>query len=119
MVGGSSIVLLDRGLVDPNTLSSNYFANLVKVKEADIEMADGRNKKKTKIRISLHKEQGWLFALMDQRTLCLKVLRSSGVSVSALATTGMRFTRVPSRFMISMSSGFRLRWVRGKGICDA
>lgn len=43
-----------------------------------------------------------------QRTLCLKTARSVWVRVSALATTGMRLTRVPRRFMISMSRGLRV-----------
>ena len=42
------------------------------------------------------------------RTRCLKTNRSFCVRVSALATTGMRLTRVPRRFMISMSKGFNL-----------
>lgn len=45
-------------------------------------------------------------------TLVLKAMRSCGVMVSALAMTGMRLTREPRRFMISMSRGFRLSWGR-------
>lgn len=41
-------------------------------------------------------------------TMVLKLWRSSGVIVSALAMTGIRLTRVPSFFMISTSSGFNL-----------
>lgn len=40
--------------------------------------------------------------------MVLKLWRSSGDIVSALAMTGIRFTRVPSFFMISTSSGFNL-----------
>lgn len=43
-----------------------------------------------------------------QHTLCLNLARSPGLSVSALAITGIRLTRVHSRFIISMSSGFRV-----------
>lgn len=46
-------------------------------------------------------------------TLCLNLARSTGVRVSALATTGMRLTRVQSFFMTSMSRGFKL-WPVGR-----
>lgn len=36
------------------------------------------------------------------------------MSVSAFATTGMRLTRVPRRFMISISRGLRLECVLGE-----
>ena len=39
-------------------------------------------------------------------TLCLNLARSKGLSVSALATTGMRLTLVQRRFMTSISNGF-------------
>ena len=45
------------------------------------------------------------------RTRCLNKKRSFCVNVSALAMTGIRLTRVPRRFMISMSSGFRLSFI--------
>ena len=48
------------------------------------------------------------------RTRCLNTKRSFWVRVSALATTGMRFTRVPRRFMISISNGFSLAYVSKK-----
>jgi len=48
------------------------------------------------------KAEGW------SRTFCLNWARSLGVRVSALETMGMRLTRVPRRFMISMSRGLRL-----------
>jgi hypothetical protein len=44
-----------------------------------------------------------------ERTRCLKVKRSFWVRVSALATTGIRLTRVPNRFMTSISKGFKLQ----------
>lgn len=49
----------------------------------------------------------------EGRTLSLNPARSAGVSVSALATIGIRFTRVPRRFMISMSRGLSLCRARG------
>jgi len=49
----------------------------------------------------------WMVKLL-LRTRCLNKKRSFCVNVSALAMTGIRLTRVPRRFMISMSSGFRL-----------
>jgi hypothetical protein len=41
-------------------------------------------------------------------TICLNVARSSGVMVSALAITGIKLTRLPRRFMTSISKGLRL-----------
>ena len=41
-------------------------------------------------------------------TLILKFSRSSGIIVSALATTGIKLTLLPNLFMISTSSGFTL-----------
>ena len=40
---------------------------------------------------------------------CLKTSRSFGVRVSAFAMTGSKLTRVPRRFMISISKGFKLK----------
>ena len=42
-------------------------------------------------------------------TRALNKARSFWVSVSALAITGIKLTRVPKRFMISMSKGFNLK----------
>ena len=39
----------------------------------------------------------------------MKVKRSFWVKVSALATTGIKLTRVPNRFMTSISKGFKLQ----------
>lgn len=50
---------------------------------------------------------------MGQLTLVLNLARSDGLSVSALATTGIRLTRVHSFFMTSMSRGFRV-WPVGR-----
>ena len=41
-------------------------------------------------------------------TRCLNAYKSFWVNVSAFAITGMRLTRVPRRFMISMSKGLSL-----------
>ena len=48
------------------------------------------------------------------RTRCLKVCKSVWVRVSAFATTGIKLTRVPRRFMTSMSRGFNLRSRSGR-----
>ena len=45
-----------------------------------------------------------------EHTFILRALISLGVSMSALAMTGMMLTRLWSCFMNSMSSGFNLRW---------
>ena len=47
-------------------------------------------------------------AIIHAHTRLLNVSKSLGVNVSALAITGMRLTREPKRFMISMSRGFKL-----------
>ena len=49
----------------------------------------------------------------DELTLALNLARSEGLRVSALATTGMRFTRVARRLITSMSSGLR-EWPVGR-----
>ena len=47
------------------------------------------------------------------RTRLLNLARSAGVSVSALAMTGMRLTREDKRFITSMSSGLSV-WPVGR-----
>ena len=90
VLGGLRVVRLDRRLVDANVLRRNDIANLRAALDPRLQRRkDGGE------------EEG-------ARTRCLKVNRSFWVSVSALAMTGIRFTRVPSRFMISMSSGLSL-----------
>ena len=44
----------------------------------------------------------------SKRTLRLNVARSAGLSVSALAMTGIRLTLELKRFMTSISKGFRV-----------
>lgn len=46
-------------------------------------------------------------------TLCLNRARSAGLSVSALATTGIKLTLELSRFMTSMSNGLSV-WPVGR-----
>ena len=51
-------------------------------------------------------------------TRCLNTARSDCVNVSAFAITGIKLTRVPRRFIISMSRGLRLhtrhQWIGGE-----
>ena len=54
---------------------------------------------------------------IDRLTLSLKLSKSAGIMVSALAMTGMRLTRVPRRFMISTSRGLTLGSVRPMVYC--
>lgn len=42
-------------------------------------------------------------------TFSLKAMISWGVIVSAFAITGIKFTLVPNRFIVSISNGFKLR----------
>lgn len=41
-------------------------------------------------------------------TFCLNLAKSAGVNVSALAITGIKFTREPRRFITSISKGRNL-----------
>ena len=79
-------LIVERGSVDTDALRINNFPDL------QVDASD---------------EAFWVMG-NKIRTRCLKVYRSFWVRVSALATTGMRLTRVPRRFMISMSRGLRL-----------
>lgn len=78
---GGLIVLFDRGLVDLDALSLDDSADLFCV------------------------SGGFCMRLRPILTLCLKRARSDGLRVSALATTGIKLTRVHSLFMTSMSNG--------------
>ncbi len=80
------IICLDGGLVNTNVLGGDDVPNLT------TQYVNGGFNRETR-----------------RRTRCLKVNKSLCVRVSALAMTGMRLTRVPRRFIISMSSGLRLR----------
>ena len=50
-------------------------------------------------------KKGCFFFLV---TFCLNLAKSAGVNVSALAITGIKFTREPRRFITSMSKGRNL-----------
>lgn len=49
-----------------------------------------------------------MMKVLDKLARFLNDWRSLGVKVSALAITGIKLTREPKRFMISMSNGFKL-----------
>ena len=82
------IVWLERGPVDPDILGVDDLANLKQRRR--------------------HFKAGKRSDNFGKRTRSLKSNKPSCVKVSAFATTGMRLTRVPRRFMISMSRGLRL-----------
>ena len=83
----SFVVFLDRRLVDSDFLRLDDSSNLEQIwyqftDAAEVAEADS--------------------------TLFLNCARSRGLRVSALAMTGIRLTRVQSRFITSISSGFRV-----------
>ena len=90
MICGGFVVGVDGWDVDLDALGFNDSTNLVRGVSA--ESADGRGP-----------------------TRILKLARSSGLMVSALAMTGIRLTLDPSRFITSTSSGLtlseRVSWV--------
>src|SRR5882762_11343208 len=91
MLSTSFIICLNWGLVDADVLGRNDIPNLKKARQYSFS----RKVKKNEL----------------PHTLCLNVKRSFCVSVSAFAITGIKLTRVPRRFMISISSGLSL-------VCD-
>ena len=80
-------LIVKRGSVDTDALRINNFPDL------QVDASD---------------EALWVMG-NKIRTRCLKVNRSFWVSVSAFAMTGMRLTRVPRRFITSISKGLRLQ----------
>ena len=85
MMGCSLIIFITRWLVDLDALCFNDRSDLKQLVSTGDLVLDGFS-----------------------HTLDLKRARSAGLRVSALATTGIRFTLELKRFMTSISRGFRV-----------
>jgi hypothetical protein len=81
---GVFVILFNGWLINLNTLRGNNSTNL------DIMSKDCK------------------LTYTREHTLCLKRAKSDGLRVSALAMTGIKFTRELKRFMTSMSRGFKV-----------
>jgi hypothetical protein len=89
MFGGCFVVRFHRRLVAADGLADDHVS--------DLFAGDDRSEQAT-----LHLKPG------GHSTRCLNLSKSCGVSVSALATTGIKLTRLPNRFIVSISRGFNL-----------